>query len=125
MFQLIGLALELAAGPLRFLALLVGLLLYRWRAGGRACGGRLAGRLLGQGREVVVVVAFVRRHLILGHRQDVGGHLVDKVPVMGDKQHGPRELINCRFQDFPTVNVQVVGRFIENQVVDRFKGELG
>ena len=51
------------------------------------------------------------------HHQQLVGHLINQVPIVGNKQQGSFEGFQCCFHRFHGRNVQVIGGFIQNQQI--------
>ena len=87
-----------------------GLLLRLLLLGGGGCGLAFV--------QVVGVVAAVPGDLaFLPHLEDLVGHLVQKVPVMGHRQHRPGEGLQVLLQNGQGGDVQVIGGLVQQQDV--------
>ena len=74
---------------------------------------------------VVLVVAFEPDHLAVAfERQDVGGDAVQEPAVMGDDHRAAREVHEGFFERAQGIDVEVVGRFVEEQDVAAALQEL-
>ncbi|MCW2948677.1 MAG: ribosomal protein [Actinoallomurus sp.] len=70
------------------------------------------------------VVALVRVAAPPVELEDPAGHVVEEVPVVGDRQHGALVLFQELLQPLHALGVQVVGRLVEEQQVGRFEQQL-
>lgn len=89
-------------------------------------GGRFAEALLAIGF-VLGVVAFEEHRLrVVFVRQDVSRDAVKEPPIVRDHNGGAREVQQGFFQGTQGFNVEVVGRFVEQQdVAALFQGQGG
>ena len=84
---------------------------------GAGVGGLLAGARNGRGFHVVVVIAGVEGEGAVIKVCHVGADLVEKVAVVADDDHGAVAFVEHVFEPADGVDVEVVGRFIEQQDV--------
>ncbi|MNM24563.1 hypothetical protein D3C81_349960 [compost metagenome] len=70
---------------------------------------------LGRRGHVLVVVAREQTQLAVVQVSHVGAHAVEEVTVVGNDDHGAVTRLENRFQPADGVDVQVVGRFVEQQ----------
>jgi hypothetical protein len=76
--------------------------------------------------EVIVVAAVVLLDLPARvDRQGARHHVVEEGPVVADQQHGPLVVHQQAFQELQRLDVEVVGRLVEDQHVRRPGEELG
>ncbi|MNS57998.1 hypothetical protein D3C72_909030 [compost metagenome] len=73
----------------------------------------------------LAVVAAVARELGVGDVQGDVGHGVEKLAVVADDDHGAGVLLQPGFEPHQGVQVQVVGRFVEQQQVARAHQRAG
>ncbi|CUJ08852.1 Uncharacterised protein [Achromobacter aegrifaciens] len=72
---------------------------------------------LGRGQHVIVVVARINADLAVIHVGHVRAHLVQEVAVVADDDHRALVAVEHVFQPTDGVDVQVVGRFVQQQHV--------
>ena len=84
---------------------------------GLGVGRRLPLARLGRGFHEVVVVARIDRDLAVVQVGHVGADLVQEVAVVGDDDHGALALVDHVLQPADGVDVEVVGRLVEQQDV--------
>ena len=84
------------------------------------------GRCAGPLSQVIVVAAVVLLDLSVRlDRQRAGDDVVQERPVVADQEHRPLVLDQERLQQLERLDVQVVGRLVQNQQVRRLGEELG
>ena len=79
----------------------------------------LLGQLFGTNAFVGAVVARVHGQLLVVQVDNMIGHAVDEIAVVGNKQQGARVFAQVAFQPQGRFQIQVVGRFVEQQQVGR------
>ncbi|MNM63585.1 hypothetical protein D3C81_749550 [compost metagenome] len=80
---------------------------------------------MGRGGHVLVVVAWEQTQLTVVQVSHVRAHAVEEVTVVGNDDHGAVTRLENRFQPADGVDVQVVGRFVEQQHVRVREQRLG
>ena len=80
-------------------------------------GRQLQPGLLGAGLFELVVVARVEGQVAVREVQDVGADLIQHLSVVGDDQGGVRVFLEPRLEPQRTFQVEIVGRFVEQQHV--------
>ena len=63
------------------------------------------------------VVALPRNTVAAVELEDPFGGVVEKIAIVGDRDHGSRELLQELLQPFHALRVEVVGRLVEQQHV--------
>ena len=71
------------------------------------------------------VVAGVKFRMSVHDLNDPVGYLVDEVTVMGDGEHCPLESLDILLQPFHAVQIQVVGRLIQQENIRLFQQKPG
>jgi hypothetical protein len=82
-------------------------------------------RLLVELALVVAVVAEVRPDFAVPNRPDAGCDPVDKEAVVGDEQDGAIELAQHLLERLPSLDVEVVRRFVEDEEVRLLQQQAG
>ncbi|MOA05364.1 hypothetical protein D3C78_1249580 [compost metagenome] len=103
------------------LGLLVGLV----RVGRRVARRCAALPVLDQPTAVVVQVTIEGIDLAIGHQQEIVGGALEQVTVVGHDYHGTGKLLQRHGQRQAHFQVQVVGRFVEQQQVWPLPGDQG
>ena len=94
----------------------------------RFCPGELLVFLFLQGLalfQIIIVVSQVLGEFFLVQMEDSRSCIVDKIPVMGYIQQCTGLAKQRAFQNFPGGDIQMVGRFVQNQEVRFREHELG
>ena len=73
----------------------------------------------------IVVIARIDLQLLEVEIRDVRAHLVQEMPVVADDDHGGIVVVERAFQPADRIDVQIVGRFIEQQNVRPGEQRLG
>lgn len=74
--------------------------------------------------EEFVDAAKMLRHLLIAELVDLGHQSVKEVTVVRNDDQGAVEIHQCLLEDIFGFHVEVVGRLVQNQEVDRFQQEL-
>ena len=89
------------------------------------CAGSMIGESVAGLAQVVVIIAFIDPHLAVIDLKDPIDEAAQKVPVMTDQDDRSFKLLQGLKKDLPGMDIQVVGRLVEDQEVEGLGQEFG
>ena len=88
-------------------------------------GGRLLGQALGAQRQILAVGHFIVMDVPQHDLHGARGHIVQELPVVADQQDGGAAPLQVILQPLDGLDVQVVGRLVEQHQVRAAEQDLG